>query len=896
MNARLPGPVLSELSCFHCAAPVPPANQWQARIAGVERAMCCPGCAAIATAIEASGMGAYYLARSSPAPARRALPPDLAQLAVPEQVDARVEGRVAAALFDDAGFQSSFVVRVDARDTGIPAPSQREAHLLLQGLHCGACAWLIEGRLGRLPGVTSVRVNAGAARMVLRWKPEQLALSRVLEALRAIGYDASPWDLQRMAAAGEARSRGELAELVVAGLGMMQVMMYTLPVYLAAPGEITTAQLRLMQWASLALTMPVLLYAARSFFVSAWQAARQRLLTMDQPIALGLLAASGGSVHAMLRGTGPVWFDSIAMLVFLLLAARWLERSVRRRALVLTAQHTRPAPLQAQRIDPATGLTEDCSVQQLVPGDCIRVEPGAVLPADGHVVQGCGPVEEALLTGEHAPVWRQPGDRVLAASTNLSQRLDVQVDAVGPGTVLARMMRQMDQALASRAPLATLADRAARHFVAGLLLLCVLVALYWSWRDPAQVLPVLVAMLVVSCPCALALAVPATLAASTARLGRNGMLVLQGHTLETLAQTRTIVFDKTGTLTQGRPSVQADWQGVSAQRQAVLAGHVLALESGQAHPLAQALSRFVAAAEAGSVRSDMQVTRSALGQGVEGICDGVRWRLGQPGYVAALRRPDAEPTVPIVPVPVPVPDADAGALAVGLRPADAAEPTAATPAPTTPAPGNSDSDSNSNGNGNGSVAWLGTADGLHASFVFQDALRPDAQSVVARLQQLQIRVCLFSGDHSASVQAVAAQLGIADAHGGLTPQQKHDAVRALQDAPGVGPVVMVGDGLNDGPGFAAANLSIGMGHLAEALARGTDAVIPAASLAVLAQAVSEARGALRRMRQNLAWATVYNLVAIPLAAAGWLTPWQAGLGMSVSSLLVVLNATRGGRA
>ncbi len=628
--------------CFHCAAPLPAGASWRTEVGGVSRAMCCPGCAAIARTIEAAGMAGYYLARDRPAVtpppgAAAATVIPLAAGAAADQSPAdqspadrnardwRVadETQFAASLFDDPAFQAAFV----------HPPGQ--AHLLVQGLRCGACAWLIETALARLPGVQSVTVNLASTHMLLAWDGRPDGLSSAIHYLRALGYDAVPWDLQQMTGSSAPRDRREWAELLVAGLGMMQVMMYTLPLYLASPDEITGGQLRLMQWAGAALTLPVLFFSARSILRGAWLAARARHLSMDQPIALGLLAAFAGSLHSMVVGSGPIWFDSIAMLVFFLLSARWIERAVRRQAAVQTAQLARPLPARAERVASHRHPAGSCSVNSLQIGDRIRVAVGAVIPVDGQVVFGAGPVAEALLTGESTPVWRTSGDPVLAASLNLGQVLEIEVTALARDSVLARLRTRMEEALGARAPLARLADRAARHFVAGLLLCGVLTGAWWAWHDPQHLLPVLVALLVVSCPCALALAVPATLAASSARLAGLGVLVLRGHGLETLAQVRTVVFDKTGTLTQGAANVTAHWLTKDAQERGQATAALRALESGQGHPLAHALLAWCAAQTDGAAATEgWDWIRVHPGLGVSGRRAGVDWQVGSADFLA----------------------------------------------------------------------------------------------------------------------------------------------------------------------------------------------------------------------------------------------------------------------
>ena len=608
----------------------------------------------------------------------------------------------------------------------------------------------------------------------------------------------------------------------------MQVMMYAVPVYLADAAEITARDIQLMNWAALALTLPVILFSAQGIFLGAWRDLQARRLGMDVPVSLGLAAAFLGSLASLWRGSGPVWFDSVTMFVFLLLGSRWLEEGVRARAALLGSRLAPAVPAQTLVVD-ADGSVAPAVVLALAPGRRIRVAIGAVIPVDGTIVAGAGPVAEAVLTGESAPHWRAPGDPVLAGSLNLGEVLDVQVDAVGADSVLARVLRRMDQALGERTVLARLADRAARRFVLALLLITALCVIAWCWHDPSRALGVAIAVLVVSCPCALSLAVPATMAASAARLARRGLLLLDGSALETLGRARTVVFDKTGTLTCGAPVVTVDWLSGDPAAQRRCAAIALALEAQQPHPYARAicaeLLRWFPELEPAAL--SQRITH--LSRGVAAMADGEAWRIGQEQFAADR----------------------------------AVE-------------------------GSGAVC-LSRDGAVQVRFRFVDPLRPGAATRVAGLQAAGIRTVLLSGDHPAAADELAARVGIAESAGGLTPEGKLLRVRALQAA---GPVVMVGDGLNDAPGFGAADLAIAVGDVSQALARGAGALLPDGDLTTLARALREARDALRRIRQNLAWALAYNLCAIPLAAGGWLTPWEAGLGMSLSSLLVVLNGMR----
>lgn len=808
--------------CYHCGEPIPAYTHFTTQIHSQERAMCCPGCVAIAQTIVACGMDGFYRARQSVFPKESR-----------SQPTKPITSKLSNTIFDSLDFQKTFVDEVAGH------PEWREAHLLLPDVRCGACAWLIEGRLSKQSGVVSAQVNVIGARLLLRWNPNLVALSSLVHLLETIGYPALPWENARDTQLQLRRRRRQGAELAVAGLGMMQVMMYAIPIYLAEHSEITAGQILLMNWASAVLTLPVMLYSARSFWRSAWNAIRQHQLNMDVPVALGLLAAFLGSFMNLIKGQGPVWFDSITMFVFLLLAARWIESAVRERAFLVTSRLAPPIPAQTLRIDPHTEKISPVAVAALGPGDRIMVVAGEVIPVDGHILTGSSLLEEALLTGESRPIHKGPGDEVMAASTNLTQTLEIRVRAVAAQTILSRMLRSMDQALDSRTAMAQLADRAARHFVEGLLLIAACTTLFWLWKDPHQAMAATIAVLVVSCPCALSLAVPAALAASARRLAQRGVFVLKGEAIEQLALAKTMVFDKTGTLTEGRPKVHFDWLNAPTVRQQYLSQICLALEVHQNHPLAIALTAQIQERFPDLASVHVTHLKNVPGHGVEGQIGQHIWRLGSPAFVMGL-----SDTV------------------------------------LTSHPHFTEAMSES---------CLGNEEGIQVWMGFEDTVREGARILMHQLAQRGYRLMMLSGDHVHAVNSLARRLEIQEAQGQLLPQDKWARIQELAKH---APVAMVGDGLNDGPGLAAANISIAMGQSSQALIRGVDILIPSGSLQSLGEAIRESVITRQIILQNLVWALVYNVLAIPLAASGVLTPWQAALGMSLSSLFVVINSVR----
>lgn len=809
----------NSVSCYHCGLPIPTGVEINVVIDTAPRAMCCTGCQAVAEAIVASGLTEYYRHRDAlPESPREALPAALRELG----------------LFDHPDVQKSFV-----RAAG---EHEREAALILEGITCAACVWLNEAHLRRQPGVTAVDINYATRRARVRWDARVTKLSALLEAVAAIGYRAHPYDAARAEELAQKERKTALWRLFVAGFGMMQVMMYAVPVYLAqtdSGSDMTPDIERLMRWASLILTLPVVLYSAAPFFVNAWRDLKLRRLGMDVPVALGVGSAFAASLWATLSGAGEVYFDSVTMFVFFLLGGRYLEMMARQKAVRSVETLARALPALAARFLNWPGVAcERVAVAELRVGDVVQIAPGETVPADGEVLAGVSMADESLLTGESRPLPKAVGAALIGGSVNVTSPLAMRVLRVGEATRLAAITRLMERAAAEKPHLVHLADRVAGRFIVAVLLLAVVTALVWWQLDPARALWVFVAVLVVSCPCALSLATPVALTVATGALARRGVLVTRGHAIEALARADHFIFDKTGTLTLGQ-LVLVETIALRDTPEAALA-LASALEQGSEHPLGRAL-REAASAQGVGHRLAAEV-RAVTGAGVLGLVDGVEWRLGRPDFVAALHGE-------------PMPDEIAEKVGAG-----------------------------------DTVIALGSAAGWQALFRFTDGMRPEAAAEMAALRHAGVKLSIFSGDAPAAVRRVGDVLDIADARGGMTPEDKHAALVALQEAGGV--VAMVGDGVNDAPVLAQAQVSIAMGGGADLARAQADIVLLGNDLAALHAGLLLARRTVRIVRQNLAWAFAYNLLAIPLAMTGWVAPWMAGIGMSASSLLVVLNALR----
>ncbi|MDP3539346.1 MAG: heavy metal translocating P-type ATPase [Azonexus sp.] len=805
---------MSESSCYHCGLPIPDDVDLSVKISGDSRAMCCFGCQAVAQSIVDNGLADYYRSRDAmPESPREAMPAILDQLV----------------LYDHADFQKSFV-----KDLG---ESEREASLLLEGITCSACIWLNEQHVGRLPGVTAIDINYATRRARVRWDESKIKLSDILGAIAAIGYRAYPYDAAKNEEISRKERREALWRLWVAGFGMMQVMMYAFPVYVAN-GDMTADIESLMRWASLLLTLPVIFYSSAPFFRSAWRDLKLRRVGMDVPVALGVGAAFVASCWATLVQSGDVYFDSVTMFIFFLLGGRFLEMTARQKALSVTEALAKLLPAFAQKMAnfPVDRSTEQRVVADLHPGDYVLVRAGDIVPADGRVIEGVSCANESLLTGESKPVAKSPGDSVTGGSINAESPLVVQVEQVGEGTRLSAIINLMERAATEKPRIVEMADRIASYFVAVLLAVAVLVAVGWYLVDPSKALWITVSVLVVTCPCALSLATPIALTVAAGALARDGLLVTRGHAIETLARATHFVFDKTGTLTTGQMHL-IDVGAVGALDREACIAIAAALEQSSEHPVATALRR--AAGDQSAEAADAIVEP---GQGIEASIDGRRYRIGRPAFALGLSN-------------MQLPESATDWLESG-----------------------------------DTVVVLGDASGCLAFFRIGDEIRSDAAGLIAELKRAGRKVVLLTGDAPAVAYRVARELGIEEVHAGMTPQGKHDCVKALQAAGAV--VAMVGDGVNDAPVLAQAQVSVAMGGGSQLARTQSDFVLLSENLDHLRIGLRRAIKTLRVIRQNLWWSFAYNFVALPLAIAGFVTPWLAGIGMSASSLLVVLNSLR----
>ena len=738
-------------------------------------------------------------------------------------------GDPAWTLLDEQDEWLEFSRPADAAEPGV-----WESTVVFEGMHCAACAGTIEQALRATPGVRAADVSAASHRGRVVWDESATQPSRWMNAVLRTGYRPLPAHDALATERRLAETRKMTWRLGVAGLCMMQVMMYATPTYFTAPGEIEPDLVNLLRWAQWVLSVPVVLFSCQPFFRNAWLDLKLRRVSMDLPVALGMLITFVVSSLGTFEPAGvfgrEVYFDSLTMFVFFLLTGRWLELRLRDRTAGALEALMHRLPDSVQRRD-AAGAWERVSVRRIRAGDVLQVLPGEAFPADGVLINGQTLADEALLTGESTPLARAVGERVIAGSHNLSAPVEMRVEQAGGDTRYAQIVALMAQAATSKPQIALLADRMAKPFLIFVLLAAGLACAWWWPSDPGHALMIAVAILVVTCPCALSLATPAAMLASAGALARNGVLVRRLQALEALSHVDTVVFDKTGTLTRDAFVLEDVRlrEGVSRECALALAA---ALARGSLHPVSRALSLAADQEAATQKPPELTALREVPGQGVVALHGAAgELRLGSAAFCGV--------------------EADLA---------------------------------------HGPVSHLSDERGWLASFLLREDLRADSGAAVAELQAAGLKVSLLSGDRSESAERVSQLAGIKDARGGCLPDDK---LAWMQQAQAAGhQVAMVGDGLNDGPVLAGANVSFAFGRAVPLARAQADFVVLGDRLSLIPITYAKAGRTMRVVRQNLGWAAAYNAVGVPLAMAGWMPAWAAGLGMAASSLLVVLNALR----
>jgi len=799
--------------CFHCGLPVPKNCAYQVVINQKEEPMCCIGCQTVAQAIVDNNLTDFYNHRTQ----NSQKPVDL----IPAELQ----------VYDNDALQQSFVQSSEGSTI-------REASLILEGIVCAACVWVNEKHVKKLEGVGDFRVNYSTHRASLKWDNEKIKLSEVLQAITDIGYNAHPFDPGRLETLQKEEKSAALRRIALAGVGMMQVMMPAIAIYIGETSDMSESMRNFLRWISLIVTTPVVFYSSKIFFTSAWRDLKRGVFGMDVPVSIAVGSAYLASVWATLTNSGEVYFDSVVMFTFFLLLGRFLEMGARHKAGQVADALVRLLPDTAIRLDTSSSGKEIQSVipaSELALSDRILIKPGEVIPADGTVLDGVSSVNESLLTGENMPCQKKQNDTLIGGTVNIESPLTMIVDKLGDSTILSSIIRLLDRAQSEKPALARFADKSAGWFVLLLLVISLAVFVYWWFKEPAQAFWVALSVLVITCPCALSLATPAALTAATGNLTEQGVLTTRGHALETLAKVTHVIFDKTGTLTHGEPRLtKVQVLGDFSEEECI--DLAAGLESASEHPLAKAII------QKSQNPVEMVQHQAESGRGIEGNFNNRKYRIGTKSFVSEI-------TSKKLPENVEKGDAQVN-----------------------------------------STVYLGMWGAWLAIFQLQDELREESNSTVESLKKQGVHVSLLSGDSSEAVSKVAKNLGIDDAQSQLLPADKLTYVQSLQAQGKI--VAMIGDGVNDAPVLAAADVSIAMGKGSQLAQASADMVLLSENLQLVPSSIKLSKRMLSIVRQNFSWATIYNVIAIPIAAMGWIAPWMAAIGMSLSSIIVVLNALR----
>ena len=803
----------SENTCFHCGLPIPSGQNQTLDVFKQKRHFCCSGCLFAAKSILESGLSQYYRERTSDSP-------------TVSNIEAL--SKAECSFFNNDENQDAF--------THLNQNHHRQTVLAISGMQCAACSWLINNGLQKIEGVTGIHVNPGTQQARLTWEPDKVKLSHILNQLNKLGYQALPiWNRD----INDEQSRtykASLKRLGISGLGMMQVMMFSVALYAGAFTGIESLYENLLRWVSMLVSSGVLLYAGSPFIISAIKGLKLRKLNMDAPISLALTGAYFSSIWATLSHSGEVYFDSVTMFIFFLTLGRFLEEGGRYRANITAQTLLKCMPKTAMLIL-EDGEEKLVSVSDLNPSDQIRIKPGATIPVDATVIEGKSSVDESLLTGEIKQKTKTIGSSVSGGSQNIESTLILRVTQHVQHSLISNIVLLMERGLEQKPAIAILADNVAQYFVLALLIISVFVFTGWWFLDSDRALWVTLSVLVITCPCALSLATPVALTASSNALMKKGILLTRSNVLEKILKADTVIFDKTGTLTLGK-FILTEIYSLSDYDKTQCLAIAMCLEKHSEHPIGSAFR---------NCNSDtFQFTAENIinhpNQGIEGRIDGTLYRIGKVEFANQL---DSETPLP-------------------------------------PTKGESISKQH--------ILLCSEREAI-AWFEMEDPLRQEVPSVLKEIKSAGIpSSVMLSGDPSASAQVLAAPLGFDVIHTDYSPKQKLQHVNALQKSGHR--VIMVGDGINDAPVLAQADVSFALSNGSELAKTSADVVLLNDNLRLVLTTREAAKKTLNIIRQNMVWAISYNGIALPLAIMGLIEPYMAVIGMSASSLIVVLNSLR----
>ena len=792
-------------ACFHCDEPVPKGIHLITNIDNIDQPMCCIGCQAVAQTIVDNNLTDFYRFRSAPA--------QKGEVLIPEKLQ-RNE------ILDDVNLQNEFTYYHDGF---------KETILTIDGISCSACAWLIEMQVSKLEGVNKINVNATTQRATVQWQESQVKLSDILSLIDKIGYHGLPFKASTAEKLNNKQAKNFIKRLGISGILMMQVMMIAFGLYFGAFSDMTEHNVMYLRWASFFLTLPIVSYGAYPFYKSAFFALKARQLSMDVPVSIAILLAFMASCWATFTQQGEVYFESVSMFTFLLLIGKFLEFRARSRAADVSANLLKLMPMTATKVE--LGIEQFISANYLKADDIILIKPGETIPADSEIITGTSQINEAMLSGEQLPLQKKALDAIFAGTINGDGNLTAKVKHNNQESFLSQLIRLSENAQSHKPKLAKLSDKIAQYFVALILMVSTATAIYWLQHAPEEAFWITLSVLVVTCPCALALATPTALTCATTNLNREGIMIKSAHVLETMPEVDAISFDKTGTLTTGEFTIvevktYGDYStdSTSEGKQQVLA-IAAALEAHSAHPLAKAFRPF---------RDFNQTTTQVVvapGAGISGEVNHQHYRIGKSSW---LLNDDKQTCF-------------------------------------------------------SAQCVLMQDETLIAEFYLHDGLRDDAKPLIDFLHQQSIETSMLSGDHLQGCNKLQSILQLSNVQANLSAQDKVNAIKHQQVSH---TVAMVGDGVNDSPVLGAAHLSIAMGSGTDIAKNGADVILLNNKLKGVQTLREVAIRTTRVIKQNYLWAFGYNAVVLPLAVTGHIAPYMAVIGMSASSILVVTNSLR----
>ncbi|PCH94811.1 MAG: copper-transporting ATPase [Gammaproteobacteria bacterium] len=750
---------------------------------------------------------------------------------VPEQL--KTKQNLKNKLLDEEILQSEFIYQEDGF---------KEAILTIEGISCAACAWLIEMQLNKLAGINNVSVNATTQRATVKWQDNILALSGILNAIAHIGYQALPFKANEVEARNKAISKMFIKRLGISGILMMQIMMIAVGLYFGAFTDMAEHNKVYLRWVSFILAVPIATYGAFPFYIGAINALKLKRLSMDVPVSIAIILAFSASVWATITTQGEVYFESVSMFTFLLLIGKFLEFRARSHAAQVSANLLKLMPMIATRIVGGNLFAHDknekeelVAAKQLVKGDVVLIKPGETIPADGVILTGHSQINEAMLSGEQLPVTKKINDSVFAGTINSDGNLTVQVKQPSNKSFLSQLIRLSEQSQAHKPKLAKFSDKVAQYFIAIILIAAMATALYWQQHLPEEAFWITLSVLVATCPCALSLATPTALTCATTRLNRDGIMIKSAHVMETMPNIDCFAFDKTGTLTTGEFAldkielINPNVNGITYSTEKTLA-IAAALEAHSEHPIAKPFAQY----RDFTLKTESISVQS--GRGVSGTVAGKNYKIGKPSWLSPL---------------------NAQASNESLMNASCV---------------------------------LTLEDKVIAAFYLVDKIRADAKTIIKKLNANN-QTLLLSGDNQNACETLANALSVSQCYGNLSASDKVAAIKKQQQEQNA-IVAMIGDGINDSPVFGVAHVSMAMGCGTDIAKSGADVILLNNKLSSIDTLKSVSVRTKRIIFQNYLWAFGYNAMVLPLAMSGFITPYMAVIGMSVSSILVISNSLR----